>query len=174
VNGAQVQKTCKTRDDAELWLSRQLERRARGLEPERRVRVIFREAAEAWYAERGQEKAWSPSTSRDYRSALDVHLLPAFGDVTLDKITPARITLWRTEAMTPYLDAERVLRVKLPRRTPQKTLAMLHGIFEHARKKYGLVGNPRAEVDQIKHTPRAHRRYTARSAMWLCSSRRCS
>jgi integrase len=152
VNGRQVQKTCRTRDEAELWLSRQLERRATGQEPERRVRVTFREAAESWYNERGQEKGWSPSTRRDYRSALDVHLLPGFGDVTLDKLTPARIKAWRTEAMTPYVDDDGRLRVKLPRRTAQKTLAMLHGIFEHARKAYGLTRNPAAEVDQIKHT----------------------
>jgi integrase len=152
VNGRQVQKTCKTRDEAELWLSRQLERRANHQEPERPVRVTFREAAESWYRERGQERGWSPSTRRDYRSVLDVHLLPAFQDVTLDKMTPARINAWRSEAMRPYLDAEGRLRVRLPRRTAQKTLAILHGIFEHARKAYGLTRNPAADVAQIRHT----------------------
>jgi len=152
VNGEQVQKTCPTRDEAELWLARQLERRARRLEPERRVRATFREAAERWYAERGLEKGWSPSTRRDYRSALDVHLLPAFADDPLEKITPGRIESWRAEAMTPYIDEDGKLRVRLPRRTAQKTLAMLHGIFEHARKAYGLHRNPAADVEQIKHT----------------------
>ena len=151
-NGSQFWKSFKTRDEAELYLSRQLERRARGQEPERRVRVTFKEAAESWYAKRGQEKGWSPSTRRDYRSVLDVHLLPAFQDVTLDKITPARIEAWRAEAMTPYKDEEGVERVRLPRRTAQKTLAVAHGIFEHARKTYGLTRNPAAEVEQIKHT----------------------
>jgi integrase len=103
-------------------------------------------------AARAGEGLESPSTRRDYRSALDVHLLPAFGDLTLDKITPARIKAWRSEAMTPYVDEQGVLRVRLPRRTAQKTLAMLHGIFEHARKTYGLHANPAADVEQIKHT----------------------
>lgn len=133
-NGKQFWRSFKTRDEAELFLARQLERRARGQEPERRVRVTFKEAAESWYATRGQEKGWSPSTRRDYRSVLDVHLLPAFQDVTLDRITPARIEAWRAEAMTPYTDEDGVLRVRLPRRTAQKTLAIMHGIFEPARR----------------------------------------
>jgi integrase len=152
VNGKQVSKTCRTRDEAELWLARQLERRAHGREPERQVRVTFKEAAEAWYRDRGQEKNWSPSTRRDYRSALDVHLLPAFEDVQLSKMTPGRIEAWRREAMTPYLDVKGELHVRLPRRTAQKCLAMLHGIFEHARKAYGLQSNPAADVEQIRHT----------------------
>jgi len=133
-NGKQFWRSFKTRHEAELFLARQLERRARGQEPERRVRVTFKEAAESWYATRGQEKGWSPSTRRDYRSVLDVHLLPAFQDVTLDRITPARIEAWRAEAMTPYTDEDGVLRVRLPRRTAQKTLAIMHGIFEPARR----------------------------------------
>src|SRR5439155_4183656 len=44
------------------------------------------------------------------------------------------------------------LRVRLPRRTAQKTLAMLHGIVEHSRKAYGLQRNPAADVEQIRHT----------------------
>jgi integrase len=152
VNGKQIHKTCRTRDAAELWLSQQLARRATGQEPERPVRVTFREATEAWYRDRGYEKGWSPSTKRDYRSALDVHLLPEFGEVTLEKMTAARITAWRTKAMTPYVDEEGKLRVALPRRTAQKVLAMMHGIFEHARKAYGLTRNPAADVDQIRHT----------------------
>jgi len=143
VNGSQVQKTCKTRDEAELWLSRQLERRAHGQQPERSVRATFREAAEAWYRDRGQEKDWSPATRRDYRYALDAHLLPAFGDAQLSKLTPGWIEAWRADEM---------LRGRLPRRTAQKMLTMLHGIFEHARKAYGLQLNPAADVDQIKHT----------------------
>lgn len=152
VNGKQFWRSFKTRDEAELFLANQLARRATGQPPERHVRVAFKEAAEGWYRDRGRERNWSPSTQRDYRSALDVHLLPGFGHLTLDKIMPATITRWREQAMTPYLDAEKKLRVKLPRRTAQKTLAMLHGIFEYARKEYGLARNPAADVDQIKHT----------------------
>jgi integrase len=151
-NGKQVWRSFKTRDEAELYLSRALERRARGQEPERRVRVRFEEAAESWYIKRGQEKGWSASTRRDYRSALDVHLLPAFGTLELAKITPSVITHWRSDSMMPHVDSTGKVRVKLPRRTAQKVLAMLHGIFEHARKEYGLPRNPVADVDQIKYT----------------------
>lgn len=166
VNGEQIQKTCRTRDEAELWLARQFERRARRLEPERRVKATFREAAERWYAERGHEKGWAPSTQRDYRSALDVHLLPAFAEDALEKITSARIEAWRTEAMTPYVDEKGELRTRLPRRTAQKTLAMLHGIFEHARKAYGLQRNPAADVEQIKHTYSGSLEFYAPEEVW--------
>jgi integrase len=151
VNGEQFWKSFKTRDEAELFAARQLQRRAQGQQPERTVRVSFREAAEAWYTERGHERGWSPSTRRDYRSALDVHLLPGFGHLTLDKVTPAAIKQWRSEKMTPYRDAKGIERVELPRRTAQKTHAMLHGILQHARGRYGLAHNPAADVDPVKH-----------------------
>ena len=152
VNGRQYQKTCKTRDEAELWLSRKLGQRATGQEPERPARVTFETAAEAWYRDRGHEKGWSPSTRRDYRSVLDVWLLPEFRDITIDKITPARIKSWRSQEMTTGRVEEGGRVHVLPRRTAQKCLAMLHGIFEHARPAYGLVRNPAADVEQIKHT----------------------
>src|SRR5262245_44964431 len=118
INGRQHQKTCKTRDEAELWLARHIELQRRHVEPQRPVRVTFRDAAEAWYGDRGKVKGWSEATRRDYRSALKVHLLPEFGEKTLDEITPARIAAWRSKAMENYVEGRE--RVELPPRTAQK------------------------------------------------------
>jgi integrase len=148
VNGEQFWRSFRTRDEAELFLARQVERRARGQEPERHVRVKFAQAAESWFEKLGNQKGWSESTRQDYRSALNVHLLPAFGNMPLNQITSQRIDSWRTDAMTPDASG----RVRLPRRTAEKTRAMLHGIFEHARRAYGLPGNPAADVAPIRNT----------------------
>lgn len=122
-NGEQFWKSFKTRDEAELYLSRAMEKRARGQALERPVKVTFRTAAEHWYTHGENERAWKASTRRDYRSALDAHLLPAFGDLPLEKLSAARIADWRSAAM----------REGLPRRTAEKLLAILHGIFARAR-----------------------------------------
>src|SRR5262249_60929432 len=138
-------------DEAELWLAQKLQERAPGQERERPARVTFEEAAEAWYRDRGHDKGWAPSTRRDYRSALDVHLLPFFGPKRLDQITPTLIESWRRREMTPYLDEKGVTRVRLPTRTAQKCLAMLHGIFQHSRRAHGLGRNPAAHRGHIQH-----------------------
>ena len=87
VNGSRVWKSLQTKDEAQLFLARQMELRARGMQPERRVRVTFREAAEGWYRDRGTGEELEPVHAQGLRSALDVHLLPAFGDLPSEKIT---------------------------------------------------------------------------------------
>ena len=54
-------------------------------------KVVFGEVAESWLAGKVNLSA---STRARYRSALDVHLLPAFGSVPLSDITPERIRRW--------------------------------------------------------------------------------
>ncbi len=54
-------------------------------------RVVFGEVAESWLAGKVNLSA---STRARYRSALDVHLLPAFGAVPLSDITPERLRRW--------------------------------------------------------------------------------
>jgi integrase len=151
VNGEHVERTFKTRDEAEVWVEQQRERRRAGEEPERPTRVTFDEAAEAWYSDRGHEKGWSPATWKDYRSVLDVWLLPYFAGRRLEQITPRLIKEWRTREMTfGHTDGSGVVRV-LPRRQAQKALTVLHGVFEHAREAYGFTrSNPAAAVEQVK------------------------
>lgn len=60
-------------------------------EPESRTRR-FREFAPDYLAFR--EKDWTLSTYRNAVSIMNAHLLPAFGDLPLDRITQRRVDLW--------------------------------------------------------------------------------
>jgi len=140
VNGEQVWRSFRTRDQAELFLARQLQRRANHQPPERFVRVPFEVAAEAWYRRGVTERGWKLSTCRDYRSVLNAHLLPEFKGVQLDKLTSGRLRAWQTQALTDGV----------PPRTVQKLVATLHGIFSFARNEYGLPTNPADDVERLK------------------------
>ena len=50
---------------------------------------------EDWYAV--NRDTWRPSTRRSYRGAIDGHLVPAFGPLRLEHLTPQRIQRWLTE-----------------------------------------------------------------------------
>jgi integrase len=129
-----------TEKTAERALRARLTDLDRGLGIPAKTGATFRDAAESWFQGRGQEADWKPSTRRDYRSALDRHLLPAFGDEPLEAVTAEAIERWRTRA-------------GLPRRTAVKLTAILHGILERARRTYKLPSNP---VDAV---PRLRLRY---------------
>ena len=140
-----------TKRSAEAELRRLLGDADRGVGIAPRTGATFADVAEAWYrhgvhvgGSRGNP--WKPSTQRDYRSALDVHLLPAFGDRRIETITTTTIEAWR---------ADRIAGGKLPRRTAVKLLAMLHSIFERARKTYRLPTNPARDVERLAVSYRA-------------------
>ncbi len=103
----------------------------------------FREGAEAWFTHGSSERAWKPSTKRDYRSCLDRHLLPHFGDRRLADIDTRMIEAWRSEGLASG---------RLPRRTATKLTAILHGVFQRARKTHGLAANPVDGVEPIRQT----------------------
>ena len=105
--------------------------------------ATFRDIAEDWYSHGKATRGWKPSTQRDYRSALDAHLLPAFNDKPLRDITTASIEAWRTQRMA---DPEK----PLPIRTAVKLSAILHGIFARARKTQGLPSNPMDDVERLR------------------------
>lgn len=47
----------------------------------------------------------SPSTARKYGDALDLHILPVFGDVMLDQLEPRDISLWLASKAERYVPA---------------------------------------------------------------------
>ncbi|MDQ2894597.1 MAG: site-specific integrase [Actinomycetota bacterium] len=77
---------------------------------------------------------------RGYRSAIEAHLLPAFGDMPVEDVTAEAIERW----MVGFGGSVR---------TGNKLLIQLHGILGRARKVYGLRVNAAAEVE--KFSPRA-------------------
>jgi integrase len=132
-----------TKRTAQAALEARLTDVRRGIGIPARTGATFRDAAEDWFSRGKAETGWKPSTTRDYRSALDRHLLPAFGDWRLEDVTTDTITRWRSGRMA---DVES----PLPLRTAVKLLAILHGIFERARKTYRLQGNPATDVERLR------------------------
>ncbi len=143
IDGRQVWASFPTRDAAEVHLE-QLRAERRNGTYRAPVKVSFRAAAEAWHehgvAEGGTRGPWKATTRRDYRSVLDAHLYPAFGHLQLAEVTAERITAWRRERMRAG---------KLPRRTAEKVVAVLHGIFERARVEFAFPRNPVVDVERL-------------------------
>jgi integrase len=119
-----------------------------------RTGVTFAHATEEWYEHGVHERGWKHSTRRDYRSALNVHLLPAFGAMQLETISARTIEAWRTRAIRDE---------GLPRRTGIKLVAVLHGIFERAHKLHALNANPVDDVERHRerYDPSSYDFYTA-------------
>ncbi len=131
-----------TKRTAEAWLQDVLIRARHGTLPGMPSGgVSFAEAAQEWLRLITQDRERKPSTVRDYRSALNAHLLPAFGDRQLESITVEEIEAWRGT-----LDG-------LSNRTKNKLLIQLHGIFRRAQRVYGLDANPVAQLE--KHPQRS-------------------
>jgi integrase len=55
---------------------------------------------EDWYSTNSD--AWRPSTKRGYRGAIDLYLVPAFGPLRLEQLTPALIQKWLTTHKTEH------------------------------------------------------------------------
>jgi integrase len=128
------------REAAELYLA---DTQAKIARREFRVpqRVTFETAALEWLRHGEHERHLKPSTVRDYKSAVNAHLIPAFRDRRLEDVTAQVIEQWRGFEMGEG---------RLPRRTADKLVAILHGIFERARKAYGFPFNP---VDDVERFP---------------------
>jgi len=97
------------------------------------------------------------STLNDYRSAVNAHLLPAFGHMRLEEVTTGVVDAWRAQVVT-----ER----RLANKTVNKVLAVLHGIFERARKLYGLPANPVAEVEKQPRKQRVNINVYSGEEVW--------
>lgn len=133
---------CFTKRMAEAWLQEVLVEARRGSLPGSvRTGVTFADAAAEWLRYIEQDRERKPSTLRDYRSCLRVHLLPAFGDRPIESITEDDIERWQRG-----LDG-------ISNRTRNKLIIQMHGIFRRARRVYKLPTNPVALIE--KHPIRA-------------------
>jgi integrase len=126
-----------TKRTAEAWMRETLVEARRGTLPGSvRTGATFADAAAEWLRFIEEDRERKPSTLRDYRSALKVHLLPAFGDRALESITTDDIEAWR-----------RTL-AGLSNRMKNKLIIQLHGIFRRARSVYKLATNPVALIEK--------------------------
>jgi integrase len=79
---------------------------------------------------------------RGYRSIMDAHLLPAFGERALEQLTAREIERWRDE-LCPAGNVER-----LSNNTRNRILTLLHGVLARACRQYGIAINPASSVER--------------------------
>ena len=121
---------------AEDWLRSLLDQARRGTLPGMvRTDATFADAAAEWLRYIEHDRGRKPSTVSGYRSIVGSELLPNFGDLALESITPAVIESWQA------------LMTQAPS-TRTKALVLMHGICERARKVWSLPSNPVADVEK--------------------------
>jgi integrase len=106
--------------------------------------VTFAEAAAEYLRFSEQDRGCKPSTIRNYRNAITVHLLPVFGDMALEDITVQEIERWRAGMASVRVQRE------LSNKTKNNLLVLMHAIFRRAVKLYALPANPVAQVDRFR------------------------
>ncbi len=125
-----------TKRQAEDWLRGVLDEARRGTLPGMvRTGAMFDDAAAEWLRYVEHDRGRKPSTVAGYRAIVRAQLLPAFAGHALESITPAIIEAWL--GSMPQKPSTRT-----------KALVLLHGIFQRARKVWGLPANPAAEVEK--------------------------
>jgi len=120
----------------------------RGNVVQHRTGFTFRDAAEQWFTRGKVERDWSPNTRATYRSVLDKHLLPEFGDLRLESVTTQKIETWRNR---------KVESGEFSRRNANLNLAVLYGIFKRAIKHHNLRTNPAEDVPKLRESYDANR-----------------
>ena len=130
------------RREAEQALQELLVKARAGEASRLRTGVTFKQAAEEWLRHGETERGLKPTTIIDYRSCLRARLLPSFGTMRLEDVTPGAIERARS----------RWLVTGLSRRNANKQVAILHGIFERARKVHRLPANPAADVERLRES----------------------
>jgi integrase len=105
-----------------------------------RTGATFADAAAEYLRYVEHDRGRKPSTVRGYRSAIQAHLLPAFGSMAVEDITAEAIEAW-------------IASFDGSARSRNKLLIQLHGILERARKVYRLPGNAARDVEKFQLRP---------------------
>jgi integrase len=121
---------------AEDWLRSVIDQARHGTLPGMvKTGATFADAAAEWLRYIEKDRMRKPSTVSTYRSLLRSQILPIFAERPIESITPAMIERWLGS-----MDRTPATRVK--------ALAMMHGIFQRARKVWGLKVNPTVDVEK--------------------------
>jgi integrase len=142
---------CFTKRTANDWLREQLDRARAGLVV--RTGVRFDEAAEEWLRYAVEDRACKPSTMQDYRHTVRRVLIPFFGALPVEAITPQAIEVWRTG-------------LKTSARTRNKQLTILNGIFRRACRLYGVPTNPVSGVERLREPRTVHLEVLEPEEVW--------
>jgi integrase len=128
---------------AEDWLRDTLDEARRGtLVAPVRTGATFADAAAEWLRYVEHDRDVKPSTLTDYRSVA-ARLVREFGSLAIEEVSVRRVEEWRAG-----LGAGRDR--PLSNRTRNKSLTILGGIMERARKLYGLPSNPVRDVEKLR------------------------
>jgi integrase len=79
-------------------------------------------------------------TVKDYRGVINGYLLPAFGEKSIESITPDMIDSYKEKLISEGRLSNRVI---------VRHLTVLHGVFKRARRVWGLERNP-ASADLVE------------------------
>jgi integrase len=100
-------------------------------------KIRFREYVDQhWWPSRHLEL----STRAAYRSYLDRHFMPFFGDRPMSTIAPSTVQAWVTSACAGGLSSRSVVKYHV----------MLHSIFKRAVRDHVIARNPCAETELPK------------------------
>lgn len=125
-----------TKRTAEDWLGSVLDQARRGtLAGMVQTGVTFADAAAEWLRYIEHDRGRKPSTVSGYQSIVGSELLPRFGELAIESITPTMIESWQA-SMTQAAS------------TRTKALVLMHGIFQRARKVWALPTNPVSDVEK--------------------------
>jgi integrase len=121
---------------AEDWLRSVLDEARRGTLPGMvKTGATFADAAAEWLRYVEEDRMRKPSTVATYRALLRSRILPAFAEQPLESVTPAMLERW-------------IRSMDCSAATRTKALAMVHGIYQRARKVWGLTINPVTDVEK--------------------------
>jgi integrase len=102
--------------------------------PGKKERPVFGEIAKRWI--RLEEKRLRPSTLRDYRSAMNFHVLPEFGNRFMDEIRPVDIE-------------EFLLALECGAKRANNILVPLRSLFRFAKKNGFIEWNIMLDVENL-------------------------
>ncbi len=127
-----------TKRTAEDWLRHTLDEARRGtLAGMVQTGATFADVAAEYLRYIEHDRARKPTTIRGYRSSIEAHLLPAFGERPVEDISTHDIERW-------------IATVPGSARTRNKLLIVLHGILARARRVYGLPVNAARDVEKFQ------------------------
>ncbi len=125
-----------TKRQAEDWLRETLEQARRGTLPGLvRTGATVADAAAEYLRYIEQDRERKPSTVQGYRWIIDAQILPAFGGMAVEEVTSEHVEHWLSG-------------MGRKASTRSKALVLLRGIFQRARKVYGLTTNPASDVER--------------------------
>ena len=130
-----------TRRQAEAALQEAMTRAS--CRPATHERLSFNDAALRYLDHVEHVRLLKPSTLQDYAVIVRRHLMPVFGQLALERITPVLIS--------DYVATK--LGARLSPQTVTNQLNLLHSIFSHAIKRGWATTNPVTAVDRPR-TPR--------------------